>query len=335
MRRLLMLFLVGFAQIWLGCSPPGSQRIAELEVEGAELTVGGGQRHALEIVLRAHRWPIVGGCPTIFVHLVDSSGKTVRSFDHRPPVWKPGEEIRYSLSIYQSLLAEPLPGGEYRLVLGAYHPKSGQKFRLRVAGSRGDKRRYEVGTVRIDETWQPPGRAAFGSGWYPPEAGTDVQVTQRRWFLDHARLEVSGPLAPGSNLRMLIYLPESEHLLEISQPPDSRREGWVRGDCLQEPVRFAPGRSEHLVPLPALADGEVCQLELASHFSFFDRGLRRSASLGGFCRRSSLPTSTPRLAAGRCLIALFQRSTCGKLSSGCPILRAIRTQGQHAISAIE
>ncbi len=279
MRRLLILLLVGLAQVWLGCSPPGSQRIAELEVGGAGLTLGAGERRVLEIVLRAHRWPIVGGCPTVFVHLVDAGGKTVRSFDHRPPVWKPGEEIRYPLSLYQSLLAEPLPGGEYRLVLGAYHPKSGQKFRLRVPGSRGDKRRYEVGTVRIDETWQPPGQTTFGSGWYPPEAGTDVQVTHRRWFLDRATLEVSGPLPPGSKLWMLVYLPESEHLLEITQPPDTRREAWVRGECLQEPLRLPPGRTGLSLVLPELADGESCQLELASSFSFFDRGLRRSASL--------------------------------------------------------
>lgn len=279
MRRLLSLLFGGIGLLWLACSPPGSQLVAELELEGTELTLGAGEQRSVEILLRAHRWPIIGGCPTIFVHLVDAAGKTVRSFDHQPPFWKLGKEIRYSLSLYQSELADPLPGGEYRLVMGAYHPESGQKFRLRVPGSRGDKRRYELGTVRIDEAWMPPGRTSFGPEWYPPEPGSDVQITSRRWFLDRATLEISGPLSQDSDLWMLVYLPASEHLLEASLLPDTPREGWIRGDCLEEPLRFAPGRTELRIPLPTLAEGESCQFELTSSFSFFDRGLRRSASL--------------------------------------------------------
>src|SRR6516164_7253718 len=62
---------------------------------------------------------------------------------------------------------------------------------------------------------------------------------------------------------------------------------------------------------------------------------RRSASVGGAERRTSLPRSTPLCTAGRRLTASRQRATLGNSSSGWRSGLAINTQGQLAISAIE
>jgi len=63
--------------------------------------------------------------------------------------------------------------------------------------------------------------------------------------------------------------------------------------------------------------------------------MRRSSSIGGAERRSSLPRSTPLCTAGRSFIVSRQRVTFGNSSSGWPSGFAIITQGQLAMSAIE
>jgi hypothetical protein len=68
----------------------------------------------------------------VFVHLLDAEGNKIAQADGQPvqwlrptSTWQPGERIadRYGL-----LLPDTLPGGEYSIVVGLYHPVTGQRL---------------------------------------------------------------------------------------------------------------------------------------------------------------------------------------------------------------
>ena len=64
----------------------------------------------------------MGENPIVFVHLIDSEGEMVRTFDHPLHMgdWAVGSESDYEVEIYQSDLAPGLDPGVYQLTAGLY-----------------------------------------------------------------------------------------------------------------------------------------------------------------------------------------------------------------------
>lgn len=210
--------------------------------------------------------------PMVFVHLLDAAGAVVRTFDHPyPGEWRPGEEVSYSLTLWQSALGAPLPAGTYELTAGVYTP-AGKRPPLTVEGREVDDGEYAV--VRVETP--PPSvggpRLAFGDGWLPLAPDTDAQDLGIRWMGEQGALEVSGldgPLdlaltvlvpAPGdSPHRLVLDAGATEPAVEISSP------------CAAEPARVAgPGIHAATLELRPAAGARACPVRFDPAFVYLD-----------------------------------------------------------------
>lgn len=213
----------------------------------SELALGQGEAGSLSLRFLPRLRPPAGGCPpTAFVHLVDASGQTVRTFDHVPPAWYPGEPVRDRLPLFQSALAEPLPAGEYTLVGGLYDPGTGRRWRLDFAGQ-ARAGRYRLATVRVPAAGNPP-PFGFTGGWLAIEPGGTSQVPRRRPWRGSAAIELKAE-SPGRLWLQIEVIPRP--------PSEPQSEVRIAGSCAAAALRLGPGR--HQVELPTAGP---CTLEL-------------------------------------------------------------------------
>ncbi len=269
LRFLRALILLATALAGSACFGCGVEKrpIGRLAAVPGDLELGYPEHRSLPMLLRPFAYPIAGGCPTLFVHLIGPDGRVARTFDHRPPAWRPGEDLGYDLTLYQSALAEPLPGGRYRLLAGAYSPDLGLRHVLEFAGEEVGRGRYLIGSVTMAEvavTWQ----LGFAGGWEAPEAGTDSQVLNRRWFRRQATINLRDEAARESvELRLLLHLPPAAPADELDLEDGAREPRLeIAVPCASYRASFAPGRREPRLLIPAAALRQGCSVDLRANY---------------------------------------------------------------------
>ncbi len=220
------------AALTIACGGPGSTGRAQ--VAPAQLTLGYGQSQPLRLTFQPlFELDKVHGTPTVFVHLLHPTEKLVRTFDHAlPGPWVPGQQQSYEIDLYQSVLAEALPAGSYRLSIGLYDDEYGYRWVLDTGGEELGRREYIVGGVEVPEHGNHP-RFAFSGGWGPAETMPGRQVLARRCLAAPATLEVSDAPGDGS-VRLLLDVP----------PPPSGGDTALRlgSDCGTEAQDLGAGR---------------------------------------------------------------------------------------------
>lgn len=142
------------------------------------------------------------GQPIVFVHLLDSAGDVVRTFDHPLPAeWRPARTIAYPLDLCQSGFGPPLVSGPYDLSIGLVDARSGRRFELSAQATKPPRRReYVLGTVVVPASLVAPG-VAFGPEWRNAEPSRDRQVLMRRQLDGDGSLSVRG--LPGRGILRL------------------------------------------------------------------------------------------------------------------------------------
>lgn len=153
------------------------------------------------------------GQATVFVHLLDSGGDVVRTFDHPLPAdWRPSTEIVYPLDLCQSAFGPPMVTGPYDLSIGLVDASSGHRWELSAQSTKPPKRReYTVGTVTAPPSLASP-EVVFGAGWMKEDPGRDRQVLARRKLVGagtisvrslpgHGVLRLALVVAPGAPIR--------------------------------------------------------------------------------------------------------------------------------------
>jgi hypothetical protein len=245
----------------LGC---GEAPVAELGIQPEPLRLGYPRSSDLALTWRLERALPPDAAPIVFVHLLSAAGDLVRTFDHAfPGPWRPGEEVRDIVAIYQSALGPGLPPGAYRLTAGLYGREG--RWRLRTAGEEVGPREYAVARVDVDAP-APTAGFGFDDGWLPLEPGRDRQVLGRRW-LGAGEGTIRSPGSPGATLWLRLLVP---HL-----PPDARA---ADGAPITEPQLFisprctggdvmlaGAGTHDVRLPLPAAAP---CDVRLRPNFHF-------------------------------------------------------------------
>lgn len=191
-----------------GCRP-AERPVATLTASPAELELAWPRFVELEVRLRATAELLdVVDRPLVFLHLLDEPGSVVRTFDH--PLlddWEIGREYVYSVRLYQSALADPLPPGDYLLSLGLYDPDLG-RFALDTEGREVGRMEYQIGTVRVPPLAESDPRARFSEGWLAAEPGVDRQVLSRRALRGDAVGTVQlGPLEGAGTIYVSLDLP--------------------------------------------------------------------------------------------------------------------------------
>jgi len=238
------------AAITVACGGP--ETTGRVQVSPTQLTLGFGQRQPLRLTFQ----PLLEldklhGTPTVFVHLLHPTRKLVRTFDHAlPEPWVPGKEQSYEIDLYQSVLAEALPAGSYRLSIGLYDDEYGYRWVLDTGGEELGRREYVVGQVQVPEE-SPRPRFAFSGGWRPTEEMPNQQILARRCLVGPAALDVTDVPGDGS-VRLLLRVP----------PPPSGRDTALRvgSDCGTEARDLGAGPHWLDFPLTGERVQQGCQI---------------------------------------------------------------------------
>jgi hypothetical protein len=272
--------------LW-GCAGGGDLPVAELSVEPQRFSLPYPAYREMQIVLEPNSALDPGADPILFIHLIGEPGEVLRTFDHPlPEPWSAGQPMRYTVRLYQSAMARPLPAGQYQLTVGLYQA-TGHRWPLDVAGDEVDRYEYQVAQVDVPATSDAEPRFSFTSGWSPAEAGSDRQVLARRWLTGTGQVAIEALPADGL-LWMVVHIPPvPARGARVLGADDREPAVHVRASCAASEISVA-GIGRHEVELPlALAgagastdagDGP-CQLELIP--SFYDQ------LEGSFDRRSA------------------------------------------------
>jgi len=261
-----------------GCNeaePP----VASLAVEPASVELS-----FAEIVDLRFEWtPLVPldetESPRVFVHLLDSEGELVRTFDHDfPSSWTVGEPASYSVSLYQSAMGPALPAGPYDVRVGLYGSE-GRRWPLDAPGAESNEA-YRVVVVDASDSAEGLPAFSFDSKWLPEEIGRDRQVLVRRWAGDAGKIRVSGVSQPGT-LWLRLAMPSgdlADHDLALA---DGAEEPSVTlsATCSDAVEHFGPGQFREV----RLAIPEDCEIELTPNHQWVavDTGVGRSIALEG------------------------------------------------------
>lgn len=146
--------------------------------------------------------------PTVFVHLLDSDKKVVRTFDHPfPQAWTVGTPVSYDIKVFQSALAPPLAAGKYLLAMGLYY-KDGKRWALEGLPAAGGRDEYQLAEVTVPAKASGP-TFALAPTWSPLEEGGDRQVVARRWMLNRGAIRLVDQSEPGT-VWMVVHIPEEK-----------------------------------------------------------------------------------------------------------------------------
>lgn len=263
-----LLMAVGFLLCCGGVEPP----VGDLAIQPSTISLGFAEWSTVQL-----HWlpsaPLNGltARPRVFVHLLDSSGALVRTFDHEfPGAWAVGVERKYPLKLYQSALGTPLRAGKYKLTAGLYDLE-GRRWPLRVAGEETDNFEYEVATVAIPENPQIP-MFYFSSEWKPTVAGGDVQILARRGLGEPAgTIRLTEIPSPGK-VWISLVIPQGESALTWELDSESQQPTVVvTNSCGGEEVRiFGSGRHDLELPM-ALSGGKgECLVEVRAAYRLLD-----------------------------------------------------------------
>jgi hypothetical protein len=217
------------------------------------------------------------GTPIVFVHLLDAGGEVVRTFDHPfPRPWQPQAPVNYDVTVYQSVLAPALPAGRYRLTVGLYRAKSGERWPLEVSAGQEPLPRFEYPVAWVDVPGTSPGpRFAFSPSWLPAEPGSDRQILASRWLgAGEGTIRIDGLRGPGT-LRLSVLIPRTEGPNETLEVADGTGPSVVvSATCGDMEAGFSgSGSHEFEIPVTEPPPGGSCEVRLAPNFV-----LRRAGS---------------------------------------------------------
>ncbi len=264
--------------LFLGCGE-SPQAVAEVTCElGDEPTLPYPEWRVLRLTWQSRQaLPEAPGEPTAFVHLWDKAGALLRTFDHRlPEPWQGAGAISYDLELYQSVLAAPLPPGDYTLSLGLYTP-DGRRWPVALTGETGktgaavgeEVRRgeYRVATLTIPSVSPEMPTFAFSTEWREPQAGNDLQVPALRWMAGEATIRVGNLGVPGSLwLRVNLPAASDDWYPRIHTGTEPQLE--VRADCSDtQEALTPPGVYELVLPVYGADADASCQLSFSSNYT--------------------------------------------------------------------
>jgi hypothetical protein len=230
--------------LW-GCADPGPA--GSLEVTPTALRLTHAESARLRLTWTPSRRLVENtAMPTVFVHLVHPTAKTVRTFDHRfPGSWEPGTPVTYDIDIAESALAEPLPEGTYRLAVGLYDRPS---YRWPLVAGGED----------LDRRITPPGVAPPGAGLgrvAAVEAG-GKQTVASRWLQAGGTVRTYAAGGAAQLRFQLGGLPENAAGVAATSVA-------IDGDCLLTPATVeGSGAVEVSLPLRGGSQDESCSIRL-------------------------------------------------------------------------
>lgn len=208
----------------------------------------------------------------VFVHLLDSEGDLVRTFDHDATWrWRVGQELSYEARVYQSLLAPPLPAGTYEVTVGLYDRTDGGRWGLETEGEQVGRSEYRVATVvvpRPDAERLPVVR--FTSSWSPTTAGGDRQVIAFRWLSGQGAMVLEDLPGPGT-VWLSLGIPGEvvgEMRRRLVDPPTGGA-GVPRVDIEATCSGFesqVSGEGTHTVEVPVEPSADACEITLEPNF---------------------------------------------------------------------
>lgn len=187
-----------------------SGSVGRLDVKPAEIRLGYPQCADLHLAFRpAAPLGALDGPARVFVHIVDSDRKVLRTFDHPlPQPWRPGQPQEYDVPLCQSALAPPLPAGSFALTVGLYDARSDQRFPLDGAGAEVGRCEYRAATVDASYPVSVEPMFAFRGAWGEIEIGSDKQVLGRRYLPGAGTIHVDTAGRAGS-VRVSLTVPET------------------------------------------------------------------------------------------------------------------------------
>lgn len=255
--RVILIVPVIAALAVTGCSKQ-PEPVGRLGTGAGEIQLGYPQVVDLELAWEMKR-PLEGlaGPTRVFVHLLDSQGDIVRTFDHElPGAWKVGGELAYTIPIYQSALAPPLAEGRYKLTSGLYD-REGNRWPLENAGAEIGEGEYEIATVAVVESGPRMPQFFFSSSWLPVEGGSDLQVLARRWLTENGSIRLGALTDPGT-LWLNIGIPAGGGALEEPVMAEGAVEQSVivTTTCGDAQVQIS-GPGSHSVELPIQLPGDA------------------------------------------------------------------------------
>jgi hypothetical protein len=268
----------------VGCEKPQAP-VAKLTVQPSTMDLPYPARTSLRLRWQMER-PLgeVSGAPSAFVHLIDSPGNVLRTFDHRLEFdWRQGRAEEYEIPVYQSVLAPPLEKGDYRISVGLYD-SSGRRWPLEVSGTEIDTFEYQVAELQVPgETGNVP-MFLFSQAWMPLEAGTDVQILGRRWLGGEGTIRVVELVGRGE-VWLLARIPSIEpdavdlDLDEGAEAPVVE----VSSSCGEQQIAIS-GTGTHSIRLPIGSQEtlpEECEILFRPNFQMVERSslARRSMVL--------------------------------------------------------
>ena len=232
--------------VFAGCGGEEAEPVARLVAEPMELTVAYGTYAGLSLA-----WTPVAelegasGDARVFLHLLDEDGELARTFDHDVPgPWSVGEERSYRVPVYQSLLAPPLPPGQYALTAGLYDGEN-NRWPLDFEGERVGRHEYQVAAVEVPARGAELPAVQFSPTWSPTLAGADRQVVAYRWLAGEGAIGLLEVPEDGT-LWMVLRIPGDQEggatrrLLPVMEEGEGEEEG-------QDPAAGAEGEA----PAPA------------------------------------------------------------------------------------
>jgi hypothetical protein len=249
-------------------SPVGAIRTAP-----ADMRLGFPHHVTWDIEIAMNEPLPAGADPIVMVHLLDSSGMVVRTFDHRlPEPWLAGSSQSYSIVLYQSALAPPLEPGTYRLTTGIYDSGLG-RWALTTDGEEVANQEYTVARVEAARGSETAPKFFFSPGWLATEAGTDVQVLGRRWLRGEGAIRVSGQRTPGT-VRLQLRIPPPDASIEDLVLAEGYDEVQldVASTCGGEPQSLV-GVGTHVleVAVAAPSEGDECEIQFTPRYQIVTR----------------------------------------------------------------
>lgn len=221
--------------------------------------------------------------PTVFIHLLDKSGKVDRTFDHPlAGAWHEGTPIVDEVKLYQSAMAPPLAPGKYQVTMGLYG-KDGKRWPLDGLGEPAGRDEYKGFEVQVPNA-NPSPRFAFSPTWLDPEPGGDRQVLARRWLLNRAAIRLVDQQAAGTAWIVLQIPPTNltEYKMVLDEGA-STPSVLIRGNCGDTETNVTgSGLHEVRVNVEAPKGDDFCHFLLTSNFALqplVPQGKARSASL--------------------------------------------------------
>jgi hypothetical protein len=179
-----------------------SRPVATFSVEPRSVSLP--HPHAAPLTLRwrpAATLDGIRGKPRVFVHVLDSGRRLLRTFDHPfPDGWKPGHRQSYGIELYQSAIAKPLPAGAYEMTFGLYDDGGKTRWPLTVEGEEVGRREYRLATLVVPAAPGASPSFKFSGGWRPIEPGSSKQVLARRCLGTDGRIAVVAPPSQGTVL---------------------------------------------------------------------------------------------------------------------------------------